>query len=126
MNKILLYAEEIYKIQGAIFAVYKVMGNAWHEEVYQQCLERELSLRGIPFEPKKELTIYYKGEPIDKTYIPDIICYDKIILELKTVDQLNNEHKGQLLNYLRITQFSLGLLINFRAYPKVEILRMAN
>ena len=126
MKSDLLYADEIYQIQGAVFAVYKEMGNAWHEEVYQQCLERELSARGIPFDTKKELKIYYRGNPIKKTYIPDIICYDKIILELKTVDQLNNEHKGQLLNYLRITKMSLGLLINFRAYPKVEIMRMVN
>ena len=126
MKEHLLHLAEVYKIQGAIFAVYKEMGNAWHEEVYQQCLERELSLRGIPFDTKKVLKIYYKGEPIEKTYIPDIICYDKIILELKTVEQINNEHKGQLLNYLRITGMNLGLLINFRAYPKVEILRLAN
>ena len=126
MKENLLYANEVYAIQGAIFAVYKEMGNAWHEEVYQQCLERELSLRGIPFDTKRELKIYYKGEPINKTYIPDIICYDKIILELKTVEQLNNEHKAQVLNYLRITQMSLGLLINFRTYPKVEIVRIAH
>lgn len=126
MKENILCAKEVYEIQGAIFAVYKEMGNAWHEEVYQQCLERELLSRGIPFDTKKELRIYYKGEPIEKTYIPDIICYDKIILELKTVDRLNNEHKGQLLNYLRITGMKLGLLVNFRSYPKVEILRLAN
>ncbi len=126
MKSDIQYADEIYQIQGAIFAVYKEMGNAWHEEVYQQCLERELSSRGIPFDSKKELRIYYRGEPIEKIYIPDIVCYDKIILELKTVDHLTNEHKAQLLNYLRITGMTIGLLINFRAYPKVEILRMAN
>jgi GxxExxY protein len=125
MKDNLLYADEVYAIQGAVFAVYKEMGNAWPEEVYHQCLEKELTLRGIPFDTKKALRIYYKGEPIEKTYIPDFVCYDKIILELKTVEQLNNEHKGQLLNYLRITGMNLGLLINFRAYPKVEILRMA-
>ena len=126
MKDTVLYSEEVYAIQGAIFAVYKEMGNAWHEEVYQQCLERELSLRGIPFDTKKELRIFYKGEPIEKTYIPDLICYNKIIVELKTVDHLNNEHKGQLLNYLRITGMTLGLLINFRSYSRVEIIRLVN
>lgn len=125
MNNELLYRDEVYAIQGAVFEVYKQMGNAWHEEVYQQCLERELALRGIPFEAKKELPIYYKGEPIEKTYIPDVFCYGKIILELKAVDALGDEHRRQILNYLRITGCKLGLLINFGAYPRVAIERYA-
>ena len=123
MNDTLLFKDEVYAIQGAIFDVYKHMGNAWHEEVYQQCLERELGLRGIPFEAKKELPIYYKGEPIEKTYIPDVFCYDKIILELKAVETLADEHRRQILNYLRITSCKLGLLVNFGAYPRVAIER---
>lgn len=125
MNNELLYRDEVYAIQGAVFEVYKQMGNAWHEEVYQQCLERELALRGIPFEAKKELPIYYKGEAIEKTYIPDVFCYGKIILELKAVDALGDEHRRQILNYLRITGCKLGLLINFGAYPRVAIERYA-
>ena len=126
MNNSLLYRDEVYAIQGAIFDVYREMGNAWHEEVYQQCMERELKLRGIPFESKKELPIFYKGEPIEKKYIPDLFCYGKIIIELKAVGQLANEHRAQLLNYLRITRCKLGLLVNFGAYPKVSIERFAN
>ena len=126
MNDTLLYRDEVYAIQGAIFDVYREMGNAWHEEVYQQCMERELKLRGIPFESKKELPIFYKGEPIEKKYIPDLFCYGKIIIELKAVGQLANEHRAQLLNYLRITRCKLGLLVNFGAYPKVSIERFAN
>ena len=125
MNDSLLYRDEVYAIQGAIFDVYREMGNAWHEEVYQQCMERELKLRSIPFESKKELPIFYKGEPIDKKYIPDLFCYGKIIVELKAVGQLANEHRAQLLNYLRITRCKLGLLVNFGAYPKVAIERYA-
>ena len=126
MNDSLLYRDEVYAIQGAIFDVYREMGNAWHEEVYQQCMERELELRGIPFESKKELPIFYKGEPIEKKYSPDLFCYGKIIIELKAVGQLANEHRAQLLNYLRITRCKLGLLVNFGAYPKVSIERFAN
>ena len=125
MEKELLYGDEVYAIQGAIFDVYKEMGNAWHEEVYQQCLERELKMRGIPFEAKKELSIFYKGQPIEKKYVPDVFCYGKIILELKAVEKLGNEHRAQLLNYLRITKCKLGLLVNFGAYPRVEIQRYA-
>ena len=126
MNDSLLYRDEVYAIQGAIFDVYREMGNAWHEEVYQQCMERELRLRGVPFESKKELPIFYKGEQIEKKYIPDLFCYGKIIVELKAVPQLANEHRAQLLNYLRITKCRLGLLANFGAYPKADIERFAN
>ena len=126
MNDSLLYRDEVYAVQGAIFDVYREMGNAWHEEVYQQCMERELKLRDIPFESKKELPIFYKGEPIEKKYIPDLFCYGRIIIELKAVGQLANEHRAQLLNYLRITRCKLGLLVNFGAYPKVSIERFAN
>lgn len=125
MNNELIFKEEVYAIQGAIFEVYKEMGNAWQEEVYQQCLEQELASRGIPFEAKRELPILYKGKPINKTYIPDVFCYDKIILELKAVDHLTDEHRRQILNYLRITGCKLGLLVNFGAYPKVAIERYA-
>ena len=125
MNNQLLYKDEVYAIQGAIFDVYREMGNLWHEEVYQQCLERELSLRGIPFEAKKELPIYYKGSPIRKTYIPDLLCYGKIVLELKAVGELADEHRRQILNYLRIIHFKLGLLVNFGSYPRAEIERYA-
>ena len=125
MDDKLLYRDEVYAIQGAIFEVYKVMGNAWHEEVYQQCLEREFQMRGIPFEAKKELPIFYKDEKIEKTYIPDVFCYGKIIVELKAVASIGNEHRSQILNYLRITKSKLVLLVNFGAYPKVAIERYA-
>ena len=77
MEDKLLYRDEVYAIQGALFDVYKTMGNMWGEEVYQQCLEKELSLRNIPFEAKKELPIFYKGEKIEKKYIPDVFCFGR-------------------------------------------------
>jgi len=125
MESKLLYADEVYAIQGAIFEVYKEMGNGWPEEVYQQCLECEMKARDIPFAAKKELPIFYKGKKIQKTYIPDVWCYGKIIVELKAVSTLATEHRAQLLNYLRITKCRLGLLVNFGSYPKVEIQRYA-
>ena len=125
MGNQLLYKDEVYAIQGAIFEVYKEMGNAWHEEVYQQCMERELGERGIPFDSKKTLQIYYKGKAIEKTYVPDLWCFGKIIVELKAVGALAEEHRRQMLNYLRITGCRLGLLVNFGAYPRVDIERYA-
>ena len=117
MPKPLIYSDESYAIRGAIYAVYSEMKNGYREEVYQQCLEREFSDRGIPFLSKPELHITYKGRPIEKTYIPDFVCYGKIIVELKAISALTDEHRSQLLNYLRLTKMRLGLLVNFASYP---------
>ena len=119
----LLYEQETFAIRGAIFEVYKEMGNGFPEEVYQQCLEREFAYRGIPFEGKKRLRIFYKGEPIEKEYIPDFFCYDKIIVEIKAVSAITDEMRGQIHNYLSLTHSKLGLLVNFGAYPRVAIER---
>ncbi|MCG8349111.1 MAG: GxxExxY protein [Chloroflexales bacterium] len=121
-----LYPDESYAIQGAIFDVYREMGCGFREGVYQECLEKEFHARGIPFEAQKELFIMYKGERLKKTYKPDFICYTRIIIELKAAKEIAPEHKAQLLNYLKATNLKLGLLVNFGSYPKVEIIRMAN
>ena len=122
----LIYQEECFAIRGAIYEVYREMGNGFREEIYQQCLEREFSYRGIPFDAKKELRVFYKGEPIEKTYIPDFFCYGKIIVEIKAVNALAKEHQVQLLNYLRLTKSRLGLLVNFASYPKATVEQYVN
>ena len=126
MDRQLIYPEECYAIRGAIYEVYRELGNGFREEVYQQCLERELAARSIPFDAKKELHIFYKGVPIEKTYIPDFYCYGKIIVEIKAVETLTKEHRAQLMNYLRLTGSKLGLLVNFGAYPKAVVEQWAN
>ena len=125
-NPQLIYPEECFAIRGAIYEVYREMGNGFREEIYQQCLEREFSYRGIPFDAKKELRVFYKGEPIEKTYIPDFFCYGKIIVEIKAVNALAKEHQVQLLNYLRLTKSRLGLLVNFASYPKATVEQYVN
>ena len=125
-NSAIIYPSEAYAIRGAVFEVYHEIGNGFREEVYQQCLEKEFALRRIPFEAKKELRIFYKGEPIDKTYIPDFLCYGKIIVELKAVVELAAEHRAQVLNYLKLTRCRLGLLVNFGSYPKAIVEHYAN
>ncbi len=102
------------------------MGSGFVESVYQECLEIELTLRGIPFQAQQELKLSYKGEALQHTYIPDLFCYDKIILELKAVSSLNDVHRAQLLNYLKASGHSLGFLINFGSSPKATIERMIN
>jgi len=120
----ILYKQESYEIQGAIFEVYKEMGNGFLEAVYQETLSKEFKNRGVPFNSQPELALRYKGELLSVVYRPDFICYDKIIVEIKAVKETGLEHHAQLLNYLKATGFRLGLLVNFGHYPKVKIERI--
>ena len=109
----LLYAEESFKINGAIYEVHKTLGPGLLEKVYQEALEKELKLQGIPFEREKSFTITYKGEELEQKYIADFVIYDKIVVELKAVEELLPVHKAQVINYLALTGLKLGLLVNF-------------
>ncbi|MCF6231153.1 MAG: GxxExxY protein [Gammaproteobacteria bacterium] len=120
-----LYKEESYAIRGAVFEVYKEMGSGFLEAVYQECLEKEFIRQGIPFTAQTQLSLIYKGEALKQIYVPDFICYDKIIVEIKGVTNLIPKHRAQLLNYMKATHIKLGFLINFGHYPQVEIERMA-
>ncbi len=124
METELLYKEESYKIIGAAFEVYKDKGCGFLEAVYQECMEFELGFQGVPYVPQKPLTLEYKGRSLRTRYEPDFICYDKIILELKAVSALTDEHRAQVQNYLRATGYRLGLLVNFGHYPKAEVERI--
>ena len=120
----LLFEKETYAIRGAIFEVYREMGCGFLEAVYQECLEKEFTRRGIPFAAQQELRLSYKGEPLKQTYKPDFICYGAIIVELKALSATTNEHKAQVLNYLKATGLKLGLLVNFGSHPKATIERL--
>lgn len=109
----LLYPEESYKINGAIYEVHKNLGPGLLEKVYQEALEREFKLQGIPYEREKGFSIVYKGDELEQKYIADFVCYDKIIVELKAVEELLPIHTAQVINYLCITGYKLGLLVNF-------------
>jgi len=124
MESDLLYKEESYKIVGACFEVYREMGCGFLEAVYQECLEIELRLQGVPSVPKKSLTLEYKGSPLRAFYEPDFICHDKIVLELKAATELTDEYRAQVLNYLKATGLKLGLLVNFGHYPKAQAERI--
>jgi GxxExxY protein len=122
--KTIIYKDEVYAIQGAVFEVYREMGSGFLEAVYQECLERELKRGNIPFESQKELVLKYKGELLNQKYKPDLICYDKIIVELKAVKEVADGHRAQIFNYLKATGFRLGLLVNFGHYPKATVERI--
>jgi GxxExxY protein len=120
----LIYREECYAIVGACFEVYKEKGCGFAENVYQECLEIELALQNIPFQPQFELRLQYKNRPLKSFFLPDFVCYEKIIVELKAVTKLTDEHRAQVHNYLKGTGFKLGLLVNFGHHPKLEYERI--
>lgn len=116
----LIHADESYKIIGACFEVYKEKGCGFLEAVFQECLELELKLQRIPVETQKVIPLSYKGLRMVQTYKADMICFGKVLVELKAVDELADEHRAQVINYLHATGFRLGLLINFGHYPKLQ------
>lgn len=122
----IVFKEESYKIAGACLEVYREKGCGFLEAVYQECLEIELELQDIPLVLQKPLALDYKRRPLRARYEPDFVCYEKIIVELKAVKELTDEHRAQVQNYLKATDFALGLLVNFGHYPKLEIERIVN
>jgi GxxExxY protein len=120
----ILYKEECYKIYGCIYEVNRKLGGGFLEAVYQEALEIELRRENIPFLSQQQLEVLYDGIPLTSKYIADIVCYDKIIIEIKAITKINSQHKAQLLNYLTATGYRLGLLVNFGSWPKAEIIRM--
>jgi GxxExxY protein len=122
----IIYKDECYKIYHCVYEVYNKLGNGFLESVYHEALEIELAKENIPFESQKMIQVYYDDKLLSQYFRADIVCYNKIIMELKVVNKINNEHKAQLMNYLAATKMKLGLLINFGTYPKVEICRIIN
>ncbi|MBI3824191.1 MAG: GxxExxY protein [Planctomycetes bacterium] len=95
-------------------------GCGFLEAVYQECLEMEFALQGVPFVPQADLMLSYKGQPLRQKYKPDFVVFDKVILEIKAVSQLADEHRAHVHNYLKATGLRVALLVNFGHYPKVE------
>jgi GxxExxY protein len=120
----ILYKQECYAIQKAVFEVYREMGCGFLEAVYQECLTREFTSQHIPFKAQVELSLVYKEKPLQQTYKADFICYDKIIVELKAFKEITNEHRAQVFNYLKATRLRLALLVNFGHYPKATVERI--
>jgi GxxExxY protein len=81
-------------------------------------------LRKIPFKSQPEILVSYKGELLQQTFKPDFVCYDKIILELKATKDTVDEHRAQIINYLKIVKFRLGLFVNFGHYPRATVQRI--
>ncbi len=111
----LIYKEESYKIIGAAMEVHRELGSGFLESVYHEALAFELDNKEIPFDFEKKLEVTYKGQVLSKYYVADFVCYDKIVIEIKAINELSGVHESQVINYLKATGYKLGLLINFGA-----------
>jgi GxxExxY protein len=120
----LLQRDESHAIIGACFEVYKGKGRGFLEGVYQECLAIEFEHQEIPFTPQRAFTLSYRGRRLEQTYRADFASYEKIIVEIKAVSQLVDEHRAQMVNFLNATRMRLGLLVNFGHHPNLEYERL--
>ena len=120
----LLLKDEVYAIIGAAIEVSREMGAGFLEAVYQETMELELTARHIPFEPQKELCIFYKGRCLEKKYIADLVCFGTVLVELKSIREIGPIEEAQMLNYLRATGLRVGLIINFADPGRLDWKRM--
>ena len=118
----LLYSQLTYKVRGALFAVFNELGFGHKEQIYQHALKKELASKKIPYKQEVYLPIKYRGENVGN-YRPDLVIDEKIIVELKSVEFMPLTYETQLLQYLKLTDFKLGLLVNFDR-PKLFIKRI--
>ena len=95
--------------------MHRELGCGFFEAVYQEALGREFTIQEIPFKAQPIIQIKYKGQPLNKTYQPDFVCYDEIITEIKAISALSGIDEAQIINYLKATGLNVGLLINFGA-----------
>ena len=120
----LLFEEETFRVRTAVFEVSRQLGTGFLEAVYQEALAIELQDQQIPFVTAPALGVTYKGRLLTQTYRPDFVCFDHIIVELKSVRELAPEHRAQTLNYLKATGLRVGLLVNFGCAPKARVERL--
>ena len=110
-----IYKQETHDIIGAAMAVHRYFGCGFTEKVYQDALEQELLSLNIPFLREQPIQVTYRDVQLKTQFIPDFICYDKVIVELKAVSELDNENREQIINYLHAANKQVGLLVNFRS-----------
>jgi GxxExxY protein len=108
-----IYKQETHDIIGAAMAVHRYFGCGFTEKVYQDALEQELLICKIPYEREKAIHAVFHEVQLKTPFVPDFICYDKIIVELKAVKELDDIHRSQAINYAKVAGYQVALLINF-------------
>jgi len=112
-NTKLLLKEEVFQIVGAAIEVLNQIGHGFHEKPYENALVIEFGLRKIPCQQQKSFNLAYKGCKVGE-FIPDLIAFDAVIVDIKTIDRITDLERGQMLNYLRITKLRVGVILNFK------------
>lgn len=116
-----------YKIRGAIFSVYNTLGPGLLESVYSSALAFELRQEGLKVQKEVPITVFYKEEKLDVGFRLDLLIEDKVIIEIKSVENLADVHHKQVLTYLKVTELKLGILVNFNVDNiKLGIYRKVN
>ena len=111
----MLYWEESYKIVGCAMKVHSELGPGFLEAVYQEALEIMFQREGIPYKREPIFAVEFMGTVLSKNHVPDFTCYDKIVVELKALDSITGNNKAQVISYLKVTGYELGILLNFGA-----------
>ena len=122
----LILKDEVYAVVGAAMEVQRVLGRGFLEGVYQDAMQLELTAQGVPFEAEKPIDVEYKGQCLTHRYYADLVCFGQVIVELKALSRLSGNEEAQVLNYLKATDFKVGVLINFGRPGKLEWKRFAN
>ena len=123
-KKELLLKEEAQQIIGCAMEVLNNLGHGLLEKPYENALVVEFKLRGIPLNQQPRFDVVYKGIKVGE-YVPDLIVFSQIVVDIKTIDKITNHEIGQIINYLSITGLRLGLILNFRR-SKLEWKRIAS
>jgi len=114
----LTFKTEVHQIVGCAMEVLNVLGHGLLEKPYENALAVEFGLQDIPFKQQPRFDVHYKSVKIGQ-YIPDLICFDQIVVDTKTIERITNNEIGQMLNYLKITGLQLALVLNFK-HAKLE------
>ncbi len=113
-----LLPEETHRIIGCAMEVLNELGHGFHEKIYENAMAVEFGLRTIPFVQQPDYPVIFKSVNVGM-YVPDLICFNSVVADTKTIDQITSHEIGKMLNYLKVTNLRVGLLVNFK-HPKLE------